>query len=171
MDLFSLGDGLNHNSPTELICRHCWYSLHSGGGRWIWILCQTTTCYPVLSAQLLWRIWQCRCHDERRWNSHVLLPGEICLHWLDLIALIGRFLKCFVQFWLADTQTSRQKEVPIWRWSELWPPSDASSRTAGQSKEKITPSISLDQLVKYWEMWHVFFLRNAVYNYYVMGPQ
>lgn len=59
-----------------------------GGRGWIWVFRQTPIGYLVFRSQLLWRIWQCGCHDERRWNPHVFLPDfetggqeEISLCW------------------------------------------------------------------------------------------
>lgn len=49
--------------------------LPAGRGRRLRILRQASVGHPVLSAQLLRRVWQRRCHDERGWDAHVLLPN------------------------------------------------------------------------------------------------
>lgn len=43
----------------------------SGGGGRLRVLCQEATGHPVLSAQLLRRVRQCRRHDERGRHAHV----------------------------------------------------------------------------------------------------
>lgn len=47
----------------------------SSSGGWIRILCKAAARYTLFSAQLLRWIWQRWCHDERRWNAHVLFPN------------------------------------------------------------------------------------------------
>lgn len=43
---------------------------------WLWVFCKETACHFVLSAQLLWGVRQRWCHDERWWDSHVLVSGN-----------------------------------------------------------------------------------------------
>ena len=63
-----------------------------GGGRWIRILCQTTTGHTFLCSKLLRGVRQCRRHDERRWNSHVFIPGQM----LNVFFYQVRCWMCFI---------------------------------------------------------------------------
>ena len=58
-------------SKTRCIFAGCW--------RWLRVLCQATAGHFVLSPQLLWGVRQCRRHDVRRWNTHVLFSGQYSL--------------------------------------------------------------------------------------------
>lgn len=51
----------------------------AGGGGWLWILCSPPIGDYLLCAQLLWRVWQCRRHDERGWYSDVFFSGLLHL--------------------------------------------------------------------------------------------
>ena len=50
-------------------------SWSAGGGGWVRVLCQAAAGDHLLGAQLLRGVRQRRRHDERRRDSHVLLPG------------------------------------------------------------------------------------------------
>ena len=59
-----------------------------GGWRWIRIFCKEAVGHSVFCTQLLWRIWQCRCHDECGRNSKVFFSGRGCFqHWFLLWCL------------------------------------------------------------------------------------
>uniref|UniRef100_A0A6I8P3V0 Serine/threonine-protein phosphatase n=1 Tax=Ornithorhynchus anatinus TaxID=9258 RepID=A0A6I8P3V0_ORNAN len=47
-----------------------------GGGRRLRVLCQEAAGDALLGPELLWRVRQCGCHDERGRDAHVLLPGR-----------------------------------------------------------------------------------------------
>ena len=46
----------------------------SGGWRRLWVFCKEAVSHSVFCTQLLWRVWQCRRHDECGWDPHVFLP-------------------------------------------------------------------------------------------------
>ena len=50
------------------------YVSPSGGWRWLWVFCKEAVSHSVFCTQLLWRVWQCRRHDECGWDPHVFLP-------------------------------------------------------------------------------------------------
>lgn len=42
---------------------------------WLWILCQSTSCYHFFSTTLLWTVWQCRWYDVHFRRHELLFPG------------------------------------------------------------------------------------------------
>lgn len=76
-----------------------------GGRRWLRVFRQEAACHSVLSSELLRWVWQCWCHDERGWDTHVLLPGMyhctnelIISRFRILITLCLDFIPIIVKF-------------------------------------------------------------------------
>lgn len=62
-------------NPCAVHTLHC-----SGSGRWIWVLFSTSAGYIILSAQLLWWLWQCWWYDDCGRGTHVLISGTCMIY-------------------------------------------------------------------------------------------
>lgn len=63
--------------------------------------------HSVFCAQLLWRVWQCRCHDECGRNTNVFFSGRgcfqhcfllLCLHFIDFLKVLISCLYSFMEY-------------------------------------------------------------------------
>lgn len=78
--IYKIKTPFNRQSVDFVVDVHDWLQIFifSPGCRgWLRVLCQTSTGDVIFCSQLLWRVWQCWLHDERRRNFDVFLSGKI----------------------------------------------------------------------------------------------